>query len=833
MKKESINYPQQQQQFQPQQPNSELNVDNAGLSLSSVPSTTGGGRFDFDDGGVYVGGWQEGKAHGHGICTGPKGQGEYSGSFNFGFEVCGVYKWPSGAIYEGQWLNGKRHGLGVEFRGKWVYKGEWTQGYKGRYGVRASLLSSAKYEGTWANGLQDGYGSETYADGGTYQGQWLRGMRHGYGVRQSAPYGHSNVTKAALIKNSTNVSMQSLDTEGESSLFDTHVSGKRDSAMRGGFVLVVKNNSSVTSRPGSAPPGSRKRQNSLDKASSLKTGFFKGLVLKKQKSTGDIDVRSNRSSSSVVSSTESSPSTPGIKRKGDIEADAVSNASFLSQDGDISDPSTTETYIGEWKNDKRSGFGICERSDGLRYEGEWYNNKKYGYGVTFFRDGTREEGKYKNNCLVTNAKKKHLFVLRSGKLRERIESAVAAARQAQQIALQKADIAISRTATARGKSEQSDAVAAQSRIDSGIAYKIAKQYGGSDVTNLQPEAPLRRRLSEFSHVRRGTIAQSMGAISGGGIMGGLSGSRQYLDPNEPFSGRRGSFRTGHGSTMNTNEQGSTSHNYNHPSNQQQQQHHHHSNSIQFTTGPNQSEASNRLMPSGSNLTSSSFHPSVQHEQHSLQHPHSHPHHHQQQQQQHQPQQNQQHQQHQYQQHHQLRQQQQINDPDPLNDHLDHYQKLVRTYARKGKPPLPDKTFDRLRSPNFLPSNRTESQVAASLDKVYGASSSADSGHESSNKSDAGLQLPQVIDMSSDSDATRTPKRTSSLYRNPNTSSGGGKGGGATGGGLGVSGLKRKPSLQPPSKSIKEPVMSREEVSVLSHATRLQRREEAEMAERIG
>lgn len=70
MKKESINYPQQQQQFQPQQPNSELNVDNAGLSLSSVPSTTGGGRFDFDDGGVYVGGWQEGKAHGHGICTG-------------------------------------------------------------------------------------------------------------------------------------------------------------------------------------------------------------------------------------------------------------------------------------------------------------------------------------------------------------------------------------------------------------------------------------------------------------------------------------------------------------------------------------------------------------------------------------------------------------------------------------------------------------------------------------------------------------------------------------------------------------------------------------------
>lgn len=74
----------------------------------------------------------------------------------------------SGSSFEGQWQNGKRHGLGVETRGRWVYRGEWTQGYKGRYGVRQSATSTAKYEGTWANGLQDGYGSETYADGGEW-----------------------------------------------------------------------------------------------------------------------------------------------------------------------------------------------------------------------------------------------------------------------------------------------------------------------------------------------------------------------------------------------------------------------------------------------------------------------------------------------------------------------------------------------------------------------------------------------------------------------------------------------------------------------------------------
>lgn len=75
-------------------------------------------------------------------------------------------QWCSGSSFEGQWQNGRRHGLGVETRGRWIYRGEWTSGSKGRYGVRQSATSTAKYEGTWAAGLQDGYGSETYADGG-------------------------------------------------------------------------------------------------------------------------------------------------------------------------------------------------------------------------------------------------------------------------------------------------------------------------------------------------------------------------------------------------------------------------------------------------------------------------------------------------------------------------------------------------------------------------------------------------------------------------------------------------------------------------------------------
>lgn len=42
-----------------------------------------------------------------------------------------------------------------------------------------------------------------------------------------------------------------------------------------------------------------------------------------------------------------------------------SNASFIVEDERL-DASVTEVYMGEWKNDKRCGYGISERSDGLR-----------------------------------------------------------------------------------------------------------------------------------------------------------------------------------------------------------------------------------------------------------------------------------------------------------------------------------------------------------------------------------------------------------------------------------------------------------------------------------
>lgn len=128
--------------------------------------------------------------------------------------------------------------------------------------------------------------------------------------------------------------------------------------------------------------------------------------------------------------------TSDLSSLGDADAD------LAVADDDV-DATATETYCGEWKNDKRTGFGLSRRSDGLQYEGEWLSNKRHGYGCTTFPDGTKEEGKYKQNILVSG-KRKNLIPLRASKIREKVDRAVEGAQKASDIARQKAEIALSR-----------------------------------------------------------------------------------------------------------------------------------------------------------------------------------------------------------------------------------------------------------------------------------------------------------------------------------------------------------------------------------------------------
>ncbi|XP_061877060.1 junctophilin-1a isoform X2 [Entelurus aequoreus] len=309
---------------------------------------------------------------------------------------------------------------------------------------------------------------------GTYQGQWMGGMRHGYGVRQSVPYGMATVIRSPL-----RTSMASLRSEQSNGTVLQDLSSPADTPTgnRGGFVLNFHSDSEVV------------------------TGKKKGLFRRGSLFGSLRQLRKSDSRTSISSKRSSARSDATMSRISSSDANStISIGDGELQDEDLLledhvDATTTETYMGEWKNDKRNGFGVSERSNGMKYEGEWLNNKRHGYGCTVFPDSTKEEGKYKNNVLVRGIRKQ-LIPLKNPKTKEKVDRAVEGAQRAAAIARSKVEIASSRTAHARTKSEAADQAAVSAVHDSEIARSVARELApnfyqpGPDYVKQQFKEPV-------------------------------------------------------------------------------------------------------------------------------------------------------------------------------------------------------------------------------------------------------------------------------------------------------------------------------------------------------
>ncbi|XP_058135589.1 junctophilin-3 [Dasypus novemcinctus] len=285
-------------------------------------------------------------------------------------------------------------------------------------------------------------------------------MRQGYGVRQSVPYGMAAVIRSPL-RTSIN-SLRSEHTNGAALRPDASPAVAGSPAVsRGGFVLVAHSDADVL----------RGKKKGL-----FRRSLLSGLKLRKSESKSSLASQRSRQSSfrseaglSTVSSGASDVHSTVSLGEGEAELSVIE---------DDVDATTTETYVGEWKNDKRAGFGVSQRSDGLKYEGEWAGNKRHGYGCLTFPDGTEEEGKYKQNVLVSG-KRKNLIPLRASKIREKVDRAVEAAERAATIAKQKAEIAASRTSHSRAKAEAALTAAQKAQEEARVARITAKELSPS------------------------------------------------------------------------------------------------------------------------------------------------------------------------------------------------------------------------------------------------------------------------------------------------------------------------------------------------------------------
>lgn len=254
---------------------------------------------------------------------------------------------------------------------------------------------------------------------GTYQGQWTGGMRHGYGVRQSVPYGMASVIRSPL-----RTSLASLRSEQSNGTILRDNLSDSPAGTRGGFVLNFHSEGE-----------------GLEKKKGLfRRGSIFGSLQRLRKSDSRSSISSKRSSAhsdTTMSRISSSDANSTISF-----GDGDPGDDYLTLEDNV-DATTTESYMGEWKNDKRSGFGVSERSNGMKYEGEWLNNKRHGYGCTIFPDGTKEEGKYKNNVLARGIRKQ-LIPLKNAKTKQKVDRAIEGAVRAAAIARTKVEIAISR-----------------------------------------------------------------------------------------------------------------------------------------------------------------------------------------------------------------------------------------------------------------------------------------------------------------------------------------------------------------------------------------------------
>lgn len=88
------------------------------------------GEMLYGDGSIYMGSWQNGKEHGHGLYYDSAAGSKYNGEFCAGFyHGVGTITWSDGSCYQGNWCEGHMQGWSTMIRpdGYLVHNGTWSQ----------------------------------------------------------------------------------------------------------------------------------------------------------------------------------------------------------------------------------------------------------------------------------------------------------------------------------------------------------------------------------------------------------------------------------------------------------------------------------------------------------------------------------------------------------------------------------------------------------------------------------------------------------------------------------------------------------------------------------
>ncbi|XP_018654398.1 LOW QUALITY PROTEIN: putative junctophilin [Schistosoma mansoni] len=341
---------------------------------------TDGGRFDFNDGGTYIGNWYQGSAHGLGLATGPNGVGEYSGEWNLGFETMWcifMAKWK----YVRWYMDGKRHGNGIQVRGKWIYQGEFNSGTFGQYGVKTSMNSQAKYEGSWSLNRFEGFGIETCADGSIYAGAWSKGFRHGLGVRKSFISYKTNTSDHLPNTTMNTETITTIPTTGTTTattpIPTSQIESMHDFDLNSNHNIDQMRKIHLTNQ-------SPKLNDKHYSSSIINLPLKESIPVSRKAVIGRAIMRRLKKQHSAIElgqQIQQKETNNSISNQQNIDYIIDYQSDHHHNHNNNQLISVIEIYSGEWFQDQRSGYGIAERSNGFIYIGEWIRNQKHGYGI--------------------------------------------------------------------------------------------------------------------------------------------------------------------------------------------------------------------------------------------------------------------------------------------------------------------------------------------------------------------------------------------------------------------------------------------------------------------
>lgn len=167
---------------------------------------------------------------------------------------------------------------------------------------------------------------------------------------------------------------------------------------------------------------------------------------------------------------------PGLVRPSISSGSGLNTSGVNSSLDQVSKINSNEqVYEGEWRDDKRQGYGVIKCTGSYTYYGQWAGNARTGYGVLVHENGAKEEGQWQNGELIVALKRKKLH-LKSHQLETKVQTAHTQAIQAADTARNKAMLAESRASTAMGKAKMAQGVVATAEKNARQAREKAELH---------------------------------------------------------------------------------------------------------------------------------------------------------------------------------------------------------------------------------------------------------------------------------------------------------------------------------------------------------------------